>query len=65
MLEDLIHFVEHFGAAEFGDDEVVGEEGVTEGFVGVGVGVRVRVQEEVEGEVGVFLEAEEGSESEW
>lgn len=58
MLEDLVHFVEHFGAAEFGDDEVVGEEGVTEGFV------RVRVQEEVEGEVGVFLEAEEGSESE-
>lgn len=62
MLQDLVHFVEHFGAAEFGDDEVVGEEGVTEGFVRVRV--RVRVQEEVEGEVGVFLEAEEGSESE-
>lgn len=60
MLEDLVHFVEHFGPAEFGDDEVVGEEGVTEGFVRV----KVRVQEEVEGEVGVFLEAEEGSESE-
>lgn len=43
LLEDLVHLVEHFCAAEFGDDEIVGEEGVAEGFVVVWVIIRVRV----------------------
>lgn len=61
-MEDLLHFVEHLGAAELGDDEVVGNEGVAEGLLGIRV--RVRVPEELESEGGVLLEAEEGGEPE-
>lgn len=41
LVHDLFHLREHFGASEFGDDEVVGEERVPEWARG-GV-VRVRV----------------------
>lgn len=61
-MEDLLHFVEHLGAAELGDDEVVGNEGVAEGLLGIRV--RVRVSEELESEGGVLLEAEKGGEPE-
>lgn len=65
LLEDLFHLGEHFGAGEFGDDEVVGEEGVAEGArVGVGIGVWVRVEEELKGEGWVLLGTEERGESE-
>lgn len=30
--EDTLHFIEHFGAAKLGDDEVVREERITEGL---------------------------------
>lgn len=61
-MEDLLHFVEHLGAAELGDDEVVGKEGVAEGLLRIRV--RVRALEELESEAGVLLEAEEGGEPE-
>jgi hypothetical protein len=62
LVEDLLHFVEHLSAAELGDDEVVGKEGVVEGLLGIRV--RVRVSEELESEGGVLFEAEEGGEPE-
>ena len=61
-MEDLLHFVEHLGAAKLGDDEVVGKEGVAEWLLGIRV--RVRVLEELESKGGVLLEAEEGGEPE-
>ena len=60
LVEELFHVGEHLGAAELGDDEVVGEEGVAEGFVDLGVGV----EEEFKSEGGVLLGAEEGGEPE-
>ena len=33
--------MEHFGTAELGDDNVVGEEGIAEGFRGLDLGIRV------------------------
>lgn len=44
LVEELFHLGEHFGLGKFGDDEVVGAEGVAEGARG-GV-VRVWVEEE-------------------
>ncbi|PON47877.1 hypothetical protein PanWU01x14_241160 [Parasponia andersonii] len=41
LAEDLLHLVEHFGAAELGDDNIVGEEGIAEGFWGLDLGIRV------------------------
>lgn len=45
VFHDNFHFGEHFGSAEFGDDEIVGEERVTKWF-GIWV-MRVRVEEEL------------------
>lgn len=45
-LDNVFHLREHFGSAELGDDEVVGEESVTKGF-----DIRFRV-------VGVWIEEE-------
>lgn len=67
LLNNLFHFFKHFGAAELGDDKVVGEERVTEGFWGSFGGwfaITVRVLEELKSEFGVFLESEERGESE-
>jgi len=61
-VEDLFHLGEHFGAGEFGDEEIVGAEGVAQG-ARVRIRVRVRVEEELEGEGGVFRGTEEGGES--
>lgn len=55
LLDDLFHFGEHFGAAEFGDDEVVREKRIAEGFWIWGIRGRGRVKEELKGEFGVFL----------
>lgn len=35
LVKDLVHLVEHFGAAELGDDEVVGKERVAERLFGL------------------------------
>lgn len=35
--ENLLHLVEHFGAAELGDDDVVRNERVAKGLLGLGV----------------------------
>lgn len=51
--------MEHSGAAELGDDEVVGEVGVAKGFR-----VRIRVLEELESEFWIILEAKKRGESE-
>lgn len=59
--EDLLHFVEHLCAGELGDDEIVGEEAVAEGFWG---GIRVRVLEKLQSEIWVFLETKERRETE-
>lgn len=59
--EDLLHLVEHLRSSELGDDEIVGEGAVAEGFLG---GVRVRESEELESEVRVFLEAKKRRETE-
>lgn len=58
-VEDLFHLGDHSGAAQLGDDEVVGEEGVPEWPVTLG-----RVEEELECEGWVILGTEEGGESE-
>lgn len=58
LLEDLLHFLESLVSAKLADDEVVGSGAVAEGLRGLGAWVRVF--EEVEGDVRVFLEAEEG-----
>lgn len=47
---------EHFGAAEFGDDEVVGENGITM--------MILRVEEDLKSERWILLGSEEGGESE-
>lgn len=65
LAEDLVHLVEHFGAAELGDDNVVGEEGVAEGFGGLGLGLGIWVLEELESEIWVLLAAEKGGEPVW
>lgn len=36
-MEDLLHLVEHSGAAELGDDEVVGKERIAKGVLGLRV----------------------------
>lgn len=68
LVENSLHFVEHFGPAKLGDDEVVGDEGVAERLclsgICVRVGVRVWVLEEVESKVWVLLEAKERGEPE-
>ena len=68
LVENLLHFVEHFGSAKLGDDEVVGDEGVAERLCLSGISVRVRVRvwvlEEVESKVWVLLEAKERGEPE-
>ena len=70
LVENLLHFVEHFGSAKLGDDEVVGDEGVAEWLCLGGISVRVRVTvrvwvlEEVESKVWVLLEAKERGEPE-
>lgn len=43
LLENEFHLREHFGAAEFCDDEVVGEEGIVEWAV-----LKIGVEEELE-----------------
>lgn len=62
LVEELFHLGEHFGLGKFGDNEVIGAEGVAEG-AGGGV-VRVWVEEELKGDGRVFLGAEERGESE-
>lgn len=62
LVEELFHLGEHFGLGKFGDNEVIGAEGMAEGTDG-GV-VRVWVEEELKGQGGVFLRAEERGESE-
>lgn len=42
FLEDLFHLIEHFGAGELGDDEIIGEQRVADGFLGFGLGFRKR-----------------------
>lgn len=64
LLEDLLHLVEHFGTAKFGDDEVVGKDGIAKGLMRFRV-LRVWVVEEFESEIWVLLEAEERGKSEW
>lgn len=60
LLEDLFHLREHFGAAEFGYDEIIGKKRVTKWTVGIGVWV----EEELECEGWVGLGTEERGESE-
>lgn len=37
LVEDLLHLVEHSGAAELGDDEVIGKERIAKGVLGLRV----------------------------
>lgn len=55
--EDLLHVVEHLGASELGDDEVVGEKRVAEGLR---FGARVEGSEELESEGRVLFAAQQG-----
>lgn len=62
VLENLFHLWEHFGTTEFGDNEVIGKEGITEWAILKG---GVGVEKELECKGWVFLRSEEGGESEW
>lgn len=59
LIKDLLHFVEHFGATKFGDDKVVVEMIVAEGFRlrDFIIEVRIRVSEELQSELRIFLES--------
>lgn len=56
LLKDKFHLRDHFGTAEFGDDEVVGENGITI--------MILRVEEDLKSERWILLGSEEGGESE-
>lgn len=63
-MEHLLHLVEHFGAAELGDDEVVGKERVAKELSGRRIQIGVWVSEDLESEIRVLLSTEEGAEPE-
>lgn len=61
LVENLFHFVKHFGVAKLSNDEVVREEAAAKGFCG---SVGIRALKELQSEVGVSLETKEGGEPE-
>lgn len=62
-MENLVQFIEHFGTAKLGDNDVVREEGVAERFLGFQI-LSIWVLEKFKGNGRVLLTAEEGGEPE-